>query len=195
MPLRESIRFAVAPRDIRLAAKAVPSDVAEQLRAADRMGYERGVIDGERALSEQLLRQRTELLDLHIGAVTALRDAVPQVVQQSEEGLIALAFEIAQKLVAELPITREMVAASIREALDQVEDTTEFTVSLHSDDLKLLGTDYAELLGAESARHKIRFTASQDATRGGCLVQTRFGTIDTRRETKIARVAETLSLS
>ncbi len=109
--------------------------------------------------------------------------------------MVALAFEIARKLVADLPITREVVAANVREALEQVEDTTEFMVLLHADDLELLGADPAKILNAEVTGHKMRFTASREVTRGGCVVQTRFGIIDTRRETKLARVAESLGLS
>jgi flagellar assembly protein FliH len=165
------------------------------LRAADCAGYERGVVEGERALSEQLLRQRAEMVELQNGAIKALQQAVPQVVRQTEDAMVALAFEIARKLVADLPITREAVAANVREALEQVEDTTEFTVLLHPDDLALLGTDPARILNAEVTGHKMRFTASREVSRGGCVVQTRFGIIDTRRETKLAHVAETLGLS
>jgi flagellar assembly protein FliH len=194
MSRHETIQFAVSPRDIRLGARAVMGNSSEHLRAAERAGYERGVIEGERALSAQLLRQRTELFALQNGAITALQQAVPQVVRQTEDAMVALAFEIAQKLVADLPITREVVAANVREALEQVEDTTEFTVLLHPDDLEMLGADPAKILNAEVTGHKMRFTASHEVSRGGCVVQTRFGIIDTRRETKLARVAEALGV-
>jgi flagellar assembly protein FliH len=194
MSRRESIQFAVSPRDIRLVATVPAGNSSEQLRAADRAGYERGVVEGERALSAQLLRQRAELVDLQNGAITALQQAVPQVIRQTEDAMVALAFEIAQKLVAELPITREVVAANVREALEQVEDTTEFAVLLHPEDLELLGPDPARILNAEITGHKMRFTASRELSRGGCVVQTRFGMIDTRRETKIARMAEALGV-
>ena len=195
MPRLETIQFLVAPRDIHLTGLSLAANFPEQLRVADRTGYERGVVEGERALSEQLLRQRKELSELHNGAITALQQAVPQVVRQTEDAMVALAFEIAGKLVADMPITREVVAASVREALDQVEDTTEFTVLLQPDDLALLGADPARILNAEVTGHKMRFSASHEVTRGGCVVQTRFGIIDTRRETKLARLAETLGLS
>lgn len=194
MSPRETIRFTHPPRAILLAMKPAGFDPAEQLRAASQAGYERGLVDGEHALSEQLLRQRAELLALHQGAVSALEQAVPQVVRQTEDAMIALAFEIAQKLVADLPITRELVAAAVREALTQVEDTAEFKVVLHPDDLELLGADPAHGLGGETSGKKMRFSSSRDVSRGGCLVQTRFGTIDTRRETKLAQIAKNLGL-
>ena len=170
----------------------LPDDWREQVRAAEQAAYQNGLVDGEKALSEQLMRQRAELMDLHNGAILALQQAVPQVVQQTEDAMIALAFEIAQKLVAELPITREVVAAQVREGLEQVEDTTEFNVLLHPEDLALLQPNPHEALGGEVAGRKMRFVAAREITRGGCIVQTRFGIIDTRRETKLARIAQSL---
>lgn len=191
----ETIRFAIPPHDILLVPRALPGHLEEQLRVAERAGYERGVIEGESALAEQLLRQRAEMVALQNGAITALQQAVPQVVRQTEEAMIVLAFEIARKLVTDLPITREVVAANVLEALEQVEDTTEFLVLLHAEDLALLGADPAKILNAEVTGHKMRFSASREVSRGGCVVQTRFGIIDTRRETKLAHVAESLGLS
>lgn len=189
----EPIRFSRPLREVTLMrAGATPVDWQEQVAAAARSGYERGLIDGEKALSEQLLRQRAELLDLHNGAITALRQAVPAVVRQSEEALITLAFDIACKLVAEAPITKEIVAAVVRDALAEVEGTTEFTVQLHPEDFALL-RDHVGLVGAAPGQ-QMKFTASADIQRGGCLVQTRFGIIDARRETKLARIQESLGL-
>jgi flagellar biosynthesis/type III secretory pathway protein FliH len=39
----------------------------------------------------------------------------------------------------------------------------------------------------------LRFAGSSEVTRGGCLVQTRFGVIDARRETKLEQLRQTLS--
>ena len=169
-------------RDVRLSGVAAEAvvDLGEQLRAS----YERGRIDGERALSEQLVQQRTEMQDLFQGALNSLRGAVPQVVRDTEQTMIALSLEIARKLVGELPMSVEMVEAAVREALAQVEGTAEFQVRLHPADLELLQRAGSPLLIPAGESREIRFHASPEVTRGGCLVQTRFGIIDGRRETK-----------
>lgn len=190
----EVIHFSARPRDIRLGRPSQSDLSQEQLRTAVEAAYARGRVEGERALSEQLLQQRNELVELHDSALAALRGAVPQVIRQSEDAMVSLALTIAQKLVAESPITRDIVAANVREALEQVEDTTEFTVVMHPHDLELLGPDPSRVLNAEVTGHKMRFTPSVELSRGGCLIQTRFGTIDTRRETKLAHIAESLGL-
>lgn len=167
-------------------ADAHPSE--EALRAS----YERGRRDAEQALSEQLLQQRTEVQELIRGALDSLRKAVPQVVRDSENAMIALSLSVAQKLVADLPISTSMIEAVVRDALAQIEGTAEFTVRLHPADLELLQKSDSPLLAAADGAKEFRFLSSPEVTRGGCLVQTHFGTVDARRETKFDLLQRTL---
>ncbi|HEX3718720.1 MAG TPA: FliH/SctL family protein [Verrucomicrobiae bacterium] len=179
-PLRE-----IRPRN----ADAIPSAVAiaparaseEELQAS----YERGRNDAEKALREELLQQRAEVQELVAGALKSMRESVPQIVRDTETSLVALALSIAQKMVVELPITTEMMEAVVRDALTQIEGTAEFTVRLHPADLELLQKSGSPLIDAKDDSKEFRFVSSSDVTRGGCLVQTRFGTVDARRETKL----------
>ena len=171
------------------AAVAAPAASMDELVKAS---YERGRLDGEKALSEQLLQQRTEMQELFHGALTALRAAVPQVLRDTEQALVTLALEMARKLVGELPITAAMVEAAVREALAQVEDTTETQVRLNPADLQLLQKTTSPLLDDTDETRKVRLVSSPDVPPGGCLVHTRFGVIDARRETKFELLKEGL---
>lgn len=194
MPPREVLRFAVPPREIRLTGTVAIQPTAARLQAAEQAGFERGLIEGERRLSEQLLRQRAELVELHHGTLTALGQAIPQVTRQAEEALVTLALEIARKLVAGIEISRDTVVAAIREALHEVEDSSDLTVLLNPADLELLGPELPALPGIGPG-HQVRLIASPEVSRGGCVVQTRFGTIDNRRETKLEQLSQALTAS
>ncbi len=185
----ETISFAAPLRDACLAAAA---DATGPSSDAWRAGYEAGRIEGERALSEQLVKQRNELHELAQGALKALREAVPQAIHDAENMVVSLALEVAQKLVSDMPISVPMVEASIRDALAQVEGTAQFTVRLHPADLELLQRAGSSLVSGADASGDIRFLGSPDVARGGCLVQTRFGTVDARRETKFDLLKRTL---
>ncbi len=189
----ETLRFSQPLRDVQLASPATAAEWERRLEEREGAGYERGRLDGERALSEQLLRQRNELLALHRGVLESLHHAVPQVVQQTETALVALALEAVRKLVSGLPITAELVEAGVREALAQAKDAAEFHVFLHADDLELLRQHQSPLLGPAPEARRMHFQASPEVTRGGCLVQTRFGLIDARRETKMRQIEKALS--
>ena len=162
-------------------------------RQTEQAAYERGLADGEARLSEQLLRQRAEVLELQNGILASLRQAVPQVVRQSEAGFVGLALEVARKLISDLPVSVEMVEAAVRSALAQAEESTEIEIFLHADDLALLQRSNSPVLLPGPGNEAMHFQASAEVTRGGCLVETRFGVIDARRETKLKLIRQSLN--
>jgi flagellar assembly protein FliH len=187
----EHVRLAAPLKSVRLRPEpgAEPEvDLEQQLQAR----YEQGVRDGEKALREQLLQQRADLLNLQKGVLQSLQQTLPQLRSECEAALVELALEVAQKLVASLPITADMLEGAIREALGNVEDAHEILVRLNAEDLDLLQKVNAPVLLASVGGEKVHFEVSNEVTRGGCLVQTRFGMIDARRETKFELLAKSL---
>lgn len=189
----DSIALQLPLRDARLLVKAPPQDWQEHVREREQTAYERGRRDGERALSEQLLQQRNEIAELQRGVIASLQQSLPQLIRQNESALMALALESAQKIVAGIPITLEMVEGVVREALRQVEGSTEMTVQLHPEDLALIRKNNSPLLNELSENGALHFSASSEISRGGCIVQTQFGLIDARRETKLEQIHKTLT--
>jgi flagellar assembly protein FliH len=163
--------------------------MVEEMRAS----YERGRREAEQAMSQQLFQQRTDMHELMRGVVNSLRQAVPQIVRETENTMIALSLSVAQKLVAGMPISAAMVESVVRDALAQVEGTAQFTVRLHPADLELLQKCDSPLLAGGDGAKEFRFLSSPEVTRGGCLVQTHFGTVDARRETKFDLLQRTLT--
>ncbi len=187
IPLRQPLR------DVRLITGAMSeADWVERLQRCEQASYERGRLEGEKALSEQLLRQRGELLELQNGVLASMQQALPQLVRECENELISLALEAARKLVAGLPVSAEVIEAAVRETLAQVEESAVFSVQLHPEDLALLQSMASPVLLAQSTGERMRFEASSEVSRGGCLVTTRFGLVDGRRETKFALLRKSL---
>ncbi len=193
MAHRETLRFPVPLRDARLVGAPAPDPVPRvDLDAVTRVAHERGRAEGERAVSEQLVQQRVEFSELQNGLLASLRGTFPRIAQECETTMIALALEAAQRLVAGMPISAEMVEATVREAIAQANDTSEVEVLISEDDLALLKRAESPLLTAGSGAEKIRLTSAPDITRGGCIVHTRFGTVDARRETKLENLRQSL---
>ncbi len=181
----ETIALPKPLRDVLLTSPKSPASPAPHPTPDPwQASYDLGRIDGEKALSEQLLKQRAETQELFQGLLTSLRQAVPQVVRDTESMVISLALEVAQKLVANMPVSAAMVEAAVQDALGQVEGTAQVTVRLHPADLELLQNANSPLLVSGEGSNEFRFLGSPEVTRGGCLVQTRFGMVDARRETK-----------
>jgi flagellar biosynthesis/type III secretory pathway protein FliH len=182
-PWSETITLPQPLRHVRLKGEAG----AEAIQAAEeaaRASYEQGRREAETALSQQLLQQRSEMHDLMRGVLNSLRQAVPQIMRDTENAMIALSLSVAQKLVANIPISAALVESVVHDALTQIEGTAQFTVRLHPADLELLQKAESPLLASGDGATEFRFLSSPEVTRGGCLVQTQFGTVDALRETK-----------
>ncbi len=190
----ENIRLSRPLRGVSRLAEAPAEDWDALLRAREQAAYERGRRDAEAALNEQVVRQRAELDQLQKGLLQSLVQAVPQVVKETESALITLALEAAQRIVGGLPIDARLVEGVVLEALRQAEDNTEILIQLHPEDLALLRHNDSAVLKGVPDKGPLRFSASGDVTRGGCMVQTRFGLIDARREVKVEQLANTLAL-
>lgn len=192
MKYPEAILFAYPPKDIQVAARRGTAEWTAEIAAREATAYQRGVVEGERRLNEQLVRQRGELLELQNGVLAALTQAVHKTIHDAEVGLIELALETARKLVNDLPIDGEMVAAAVRAALDEAEGATEINVHLHPDDLACLQAMNPPAVVTKGGGPQAHFHASPEVTRGGCLVYTCLGSIDSRRETRLDLIRQAL---
>ena len=193
MKWSETIMLTEPLRDLRVSALPRESEEDQHVRAAEQAAYERGRTDGEKKLSGQMLQQRNELLELHQGVVESLRRAVPDVIQQTENTLMQIALECAKKIVAGIPISPELIEAVVREAVTQTKETAEILVQLNTDDLALLQKHQSPILRGLPEVGPLKFIGSTEISSGGCLVQTRFGLLDARRETKIEQLRESIS--
>jgi flagellar assembly protein FliH len=192
----ETLRFSAPLLAVRMPGVALPAAPVKptvDVDALTRAAYERGRLEGEQAVSEQLVRQRVEFSELQNGLLAALRGTFPRVVQECEATMVTLALEAAQRLVAGLPISVDMVEATVREAIAQANDTSEMEVLVNEADLRILQEAHSPLLDPVTGPQKLRVTASPDISRGGCLIHTRFGTVDARRETKLENLKESLA--
>lgn len=193
MPLRETISLGHVLRGARSTRAGVTEAKPAVSAAHAEAEYERGQRDGEKALSEQLLRQRGELIELQNGVLSSLRQSINEVTRECEGAMIALALEIAGKIVADLPISSEMVEAAVREALANVEQNTLLTVLLNPMDYELLQQANAPMLLQDVGGERLKFQTSPQVTRGGCMIQTNFGVVDARRETKLEALKQSLT--
>lgn len=165
----------------------------EELQARERAGYERGKKEAEERLARQMETLQSEWETNHRAEVLNVLEALNRNVHQQmaetfkslEKHVIMLAAEAAIKLTAGIPISADMVEAYVAEAMNHVEQDTEVTIILSPDDLALLEQHQSSLLNRAGAYPVIRFRPDPKMSRGGCLIETKFGELDARRETKI----------
>jgi len=193
MKWADTILFDRPLRDVCLLTGAPGQDWHIFLQEREQAAHESGRREGERALSAQLIHQRNETIEMQRGILESLQRTLPQVAREAESSLIEIALESAKKIVAGMPVDPAMVEAVVRESLRQAEDTAEIVIQLHPEDLALLRQHQSTLLNGVPEAGPLRFVHSNEVARGGCIVQTRFGMIDARRETKFEQLRQSLA--
>lgn len=185
------IRFSAPLRNVRAGSSREQMLCKSEVDHLLREQYLKGIDAGQKSLGQQLLQQRNDLLELQNGVLRSLQETLPRVVQDCEQALVGIALDIAKRVLGEVPMTVELVEAAVRSALNEIKGVAEYQVHVHPDDLNLLQAINSDLLPAAGA--PVIFNADETISRGGCLVRTRLGTIDGRRETKWKRVEEALT--
>ena len=193
MKWADTILFDEPLLDVRLLLSSPAQDWQKFLREREHAAYEKGRREGESALNGQLISQRNETMELQRGIFQSLQQSLPQVAHAAESALMEIALESAKKVVAGMVIDAGVVEATVREALRQAEDSAEISIQLNADDLALLRQHQSPLLEGLPETGPLKFSSSPEVTRGGCLVQTRFGIVDARRETKFEQLRHSLN--
>ena len=184
-------------KDIRIAGESSPLQQIEvvpreDLKLTEQAAYERGKKDAEATLQGQLEVMKTEyaaeqqqkLADFFKNIQDDLGGQVPRMLQSLEKHVINLAADIAMKIVAGTPVDKSMVETVVKDALAKAEKDTDVVVLLNEADLELLSQADSELLQRTHGSSEVVFKASPEVSRGGCLLETRYGTVDARIETK-----------
>ena len=184
-------------KDIRIAGESSPLRQIEvvpreDLKLTEQAAYERGKKDPEATLQGQLEVMKTEyateqqqkLADFFKNIQDDLGGQVPRMLQSLEKHVINLAADIAMKIVAVTPVDKSMVETVVKDALAKAEKDTDVVVLLNEADLELLSQADSELLQRTHGSSEVVFKASPEVSRGGCLLETRYGTVDARIETK-----------
>ncbi len=199
-PLRD-IRLAIGPAEALLPEEPAGPTLEEQLVEQETAGHQRGREEAAAEYEPQLAALRAELEAAQAEGANQQLQAIEDAVQSQlhsrlnelETELIEFSTEAAIRLVHGLPISTGVIEAAIRETLENCEQDAEVSVHLHPEDLKLLKSHNSELLQDSPHQRRVRYLEGTEVSRGGCLVETRCGVIDGRRETREALLREAIS--
>ncbi|MBC8324341.1 MAG: hypothetical protein H8E27_01770 [Verrucomicrobia subdivision 3 bacterium] len=199
-PLR-GIRLAIGPAEALLPEESAGPTHEEQLTEQETAGHQRGRDEAAAEYEPQLAALRAELKAAKAEGANQQLTIIEETVQSQltarlnelEAELIEFSTEAAIRLVHGLPISTGVIEAAIRETLEHCEQDAEVSVHLHPEDLKLLKAHQSELLQDSPHQRRVRYLEGTEVSRGGCLVETRCGVIDGRRETRESLLREAVS--
>ena len=164
-----------------------------ELAARDDAAYARGV-DAARSLADQqMVDMRADIQRLSEGVCNKVMTIEPVLLAQLRDALPGLAVEIARRMLAGYEPPADVVARICEEALAEIfpeRDNLELVVSPRDATLlKDLNPDWLQRYPG------LRIRADASLAAGDCMVHSRFGLTDARRETKLNALQNSLSPS
>jgi len=123
-----------------------------------------------------------------------LRQTKQTWISQWEAGAVHLAAAIAARIVRhELSRQPEIAIALVREALELAAGSPNVRLHLNPEDYDSLGDQVQTLVDTMSSLGDVEVMSDTAISRGGCRVETRFGTIDQQIESQLKRIEEELT--
>lgn len=127
-------------------------------------------------------------------ASQALSDFEDQLFSRSTPALVALALEIAEKIIVKaVQADPEIVASVLERAKQAAQDAKQLRVWLNPADYQLLAELKPELIKVDgSAGRTIEVAASADIERGGCRLESESGYVDATIPTQLEEIRRQL---
>lgn len=170
------------------AMRDLPSPSAERAETIEREAFARGYADGERA-GEAAAAVRSDaalaLLTATIEDIGALRAGI---MRRSERDMVRLAIVMAERVLRrEIDLDRELLVMMARVGIERLGDQVTATIHLNPTDL-----DVVRAKGAGDFGKSVELVADTAVPRGGCIVRSAFGTIDTGIESQMRELSRAL---
>ena len=183
--------LAVQDSEIKDSCAAILADEVTRIYEAAKIeGFESGRNAGE--ISAQ---KDSEKL---VGAFQALSAAAESAFALEQEQLQGICVEVIVEALAKIggPLLSSEQAAigAVKQVLARVKEARELTIRVAREDLELVNRRQQELSDALGGR-KFEVVADARVELGGCLVETKLGSLDGRLEVQLRELYETLRLA
>lgn len=163
------------------------AEVAARTEAA----YRRGIDAARAAADQQMVEFRADMANLSEGVLRQLAGVEASMVAQLRQALPGLALELARRLLAGFEPPAEAIEGLCREALDQLFPEREgLELALSPRDAEQLARINPDWLQRYPG---LRIRTDAALAPGDCLVRSRFGLTDGRRQAKMAALEHSLA--
>lgn len=193
MSWSETIALPAPPRAVLLARPAVlrAAELEARLATAREEGFARGYAEARQFYEQQLAESRALIHQMRDEQARGTVETLANLEKRISTALPELALDIARQILAGYEPPAELLQAICRQSLDQM-----FPERAGLE--LVLGPRDAELLQAQppawrSAYPGLKITADPVLQPGECVVRSRFGVVDGRRETRLAALRESLT--
>jgi flagellar assembly protein FliH len=176
------------------AAPSTPPELSHaehqaRLAALERDAFAKGYAQGERAGTEAGTKRVEAMIRRVAQTLEELAQLRKLIVRQTEREMVQLALTIARRLVLrEVSLDPTLVAAMAHVALERLGEAAPATIKLHPEDYAAISAQR----GDSWAGAQVRVVPDASVARGGCLVESAFGTVDGSLDAQVEEMARAL---
>jgi flagellar assembly protein FliH len=179
---------------VRADAAKIVQQAQQQSAAIHKQAEREGRQAAMQAVDQLVQKQLTSVLSALQKAAADLQQAKQAWLTQWEAGAVRLSAAIAQRLIRrELQSHPEITLTLVREALELAAGNAELQIHLNPRDHAVLGSQVDLLVKSLSGMAQVQVVPDEEITKGGCRVDTTFGTIDQQFEAQLKRIEEELT--
>lgn len=171
-------------------ATPAPPPAAPDLAALEREAFTKGYAQGERAGAEASASRAEAMLRRLAQTLDDLQGLRGDLIRRTEREVVELSLAIARKVLQrEVSLDHDLMLAMARVALDRLADVSTASIRLHPDDYAgvMLGRGPSAV-----TTHGVQIVADASVRRGGCVVQSEFGSVDIGVATQIDELTHAL---
>jgi len=156
----------------------------EQLQRRVEEAYRCGFEDGRRMGREEAWKKLEDAAEAFKKGAEALKDARDELLRGAVEGVLALAGEVARRVVR-VAVERfpEEVVDLVRECLRKISDRVKVVVRVNPEDVATLEAHREELLALVEG--PVEIEPDGGVPRGGCTIETRSGIVNGRLDSML----------
>ena len=165
----------------------------EDLKEIKESAYAEGFMKGEAAGMESERKRFQNIFDTFDKAISELREFKKALCLNTEKGAVELALAIAKKVVYhEISVNKETLLGVLEGALEKVIDPEKIKIRINKLDLQFLNESEYQISGLTDTLKDVTIEGDDTITRGGCVIEAGFGSIDARIESQLQAVGDLL---
>jgi flagellar biosynthesis/type III secretory pathway protein FliH len=150
----------------------------EKLARLEREAYEKGFDQGRKdglALEQKQIQEQRQQVEALFSELRGLKSSL---FREAEQDCVTLSSLIARRILrAEIRTDPAVIQRTVREAFDFVADRSRLRISIHPEDMEEMHRILPEL-AAMTEEEAFQVVEDETLERGGCLLETGFGTIN-----------------
>ncbi len=167
-----------------------PTFSEEQLRQAVEEARARATQIAQSQLAPQIQQARQQALTLQNGVLTKLNGQFDSVLKEVYARMPELMMALVRRVLIDVEMTPEILKGIVINTLSEISSESEkMEVRLNPADLQLLQNNDNQL---ENRFPQLTFKADPTLSSGDCMMNSRFGLVDARVQTKLQKIFDDL---